>query len=235
MSDKTRIEWADATINPLGWGCVGPTGTAEHPVLCPYCYAKRLAARNLRACPKCRAFMSHADHWGDEIAKLLSWRKPRRIFIQSCGDLFGPVPADWGANAHPVAAMQAWARQLPRHTFIFLTKRGEALPQYNPWPDNCWVGVTATDQASWESAINGLYEVNARVKFVSIEPLLSAVNPIGISWVQWIIIGAQTGPGTRMPDALWVLDLMHSAEDVGVPIFLKDNLHLVAKRQEFPR
>lgn len=54
MSDNTRIDWADATINPLGWGCYGPTGTADEPRRCGYCYAARLARRNLRNCMLCQ-------------------------------------------------------------------------------------------------------------------------------------------------------------------------------------
>ena len=63
MADRTRIDWCDATINPWGWGCYGPGGTAEHPQRCSYCYAETLGKRHLRTCPDCRAFV---PHWHEE-------------------------------------------------------------------------------------------------------------------------------------------------------------------------
>ena len=92
MSDRTKIEWANATINPGGWGCFGPGGTEDNPQRCSYCYAYRLAKRRLRSCKLCNDFVPH--YHDEEWTKPWGWSRPRRIFVQSMGDL-------WGRGANP--------------------------------------------------------------------------------------------------------------------------------------
>jgi protein gp37 len=222
MSDGSKIDWCNATINPLGWGCYGPGGTAEKPNRCSYCYAHRLAQRNLRACPKCRAFEPHIDHWADEWAKVGHWKKPRRIFVQSMGDFFAPSTP---TNTILRARDRAFYR--PTHTFVWLTRNPYRLIDFSPWPKNCWVGATATDQPSWERAILWLRRVEAPVRFISCEPLLGPIDPVGIEVLDWLIVGRQTGPGAKpwgAQECDLALQLELAARSKGVPVFIKDPL-----------
>ncbi|MCL4473542.1 MAG: phage Gp37/Gp68 family protein [Actinobacteria bacterium] len=224
----TKIEWCDETINPLGWGCYGPEGTAAHPKPCSYCYARRVARgpwAAQRGCPDCQAFR---PHWHPEmLEKPLGWKKPRHIFVQSMGDLFHPeTPTE-----HIEAVLEV-AEHCPQHTFIFLTKCPESYQLFR-FPENSLIGATATDQDSWERAILGLAHHSLSVAcdlrpsfgryFISAEPLLGQIKPNAISGLSWLIIGADSNRGAALPDVPWGNDLVEAAEKVGVPVFVKNN------------
>jgi protein gp37 len=253
----TKIEWCDETINPQGWGCYGPDGTPENPKPCSYCYARRFAARNTRGCDLCHQFI---PHWHIEaMDKPTKWRKPRKIFWQSMGDLFHPCSPE-----NQIRAVLSDVRDTPRHTHIFLTKNPKRLKDFNPWPSNCWVGTTVTNQADADERLPWLLQVEAPVRFVSHEPLLDATRmrltpgrrivvcpschsdrwqgigscgkcggaaPKGISWA---IIGGMTGPGAVEAKCEWIQGLIDQYRAAGVPIFLKSNLKWPEKIQEWP-
>ncbi|MBE0430146.1 MAG: DUF5131 family protein [Thermoleophilia bacterium] len=223
----TKIEWCDNTINPLGWGCYGPGGNKENPKPCPYCYARR-ASRGpwaaQRGCPDCMAFR---PHWHPEmLEKPLKWRKPRRIFVQSMGDLFHPETPQ-----EHIEAVLKTVRACPQHTFIFLTKNPARYPLFH-FPFNCMIGATATSQESWDHAIKVLgltqaghlyrfgYPVNT---FISAEPLLGPIEPGGMHALSWLIIGAERWKSV-VPERRWIMSLLTSARRSGAAVFMKDNL-----------
>jgi protein gp37 len=168
------------------------------------------------------------------------------------GDLFGDwVPWEWYP---PIFEAVLWN---PQHTFQFLTKNPKRLstelfPGFT-WPSNCWVGTTVTNQADADERLPWLLQVDARVTFVSHEPLLSEIDvtpwlpaetrhgspgapaqPQRERSISWCIIGSMTGPGAVKPKVEWVMDLAQQYLDAGVPLFLKDNLQWPTKIQEFP-
>jgi protein gp37 len=241
----TKIEWCDEVINPLGWGCYGPGGTPEKPKPCSYCYARRIAARNLRPCPLCREF---TPHWHPEqLDKPHYWKKPKKIFVQSMGDLMHPF-----TPAFHIELVKSMIRVNPRHTFILLTKNADRYQKFNPWPSNCWVGTTVTNQADADERIPWLLKADAPVRFVSHEPLLSAIDlspfkpfsgecycqdsPNGCKphltpncpekAINWAVIGAMTGPGAVRPKLEWIESFIEQYRAAGVPLFLKNNLRL---------
>lgn len=217
---STKIEWCDETINPLGWGCYGPYGTPDNPKPCPYCYAKRIARRKLLKCPQCQQFI---PHWHPEaLEKPRRWKKPRRIFVQSMGDLFH----DYTPKEHIEVVLQV-VKKHPQHTFLFLTKNSDRLAAFD-FPANAWAGVSF-DGYSTRGVPLGC---NAKVKFASIEPLLTYPEVLPI--VDWYIVGAQTGPGARPVKKKWVQRVIDCAREDGKAIFLKDNLKWPEKIQEFP-
>lgn len=230
---KTAIEWVrnpdgtpGETLNPLGWGCYGPGGTPEKPRICSYCYAKRFADRKLSKCDKCNQFV---PHWHFERLKLpYRWKKPRTIFWQDMGDLFG----DWMWD-YDIAKVRQVARDTNRHTHIFLTKNPSRLAAFNPWPANCWVGVSATDQEMVDQAEKHLANVDARIRFMSLEPLLEAVIPPVFDWV---IVGAMTGPKpVRLKQYMW-FDVVNMIRRSGCSVFVKNNVPWTGPRpQEMPR
>jgi protein gp37 len=232
----TSIEWCDETINPLGWGCYGPGGTPERPQPCSYCYAKRIADRNLRPCPLCREF---TPHWhSEQLDKPYRWKKPRRIFVQSMGDLMHPCTPEF-----QIILVQKMIRALPRHTFMLLTKNTGRYQEFNPWPANAWLGATITNQVDATLRLDDLMLADAPVLYASHEPLLGGVNlfpwlpkrhsdgtlmfsyRLGIQrFLKWGIIGAMTGPGAVRPNPEWVNTLIGQYRAADIPIFLKDNL-----------
>jgi len=207
---KTKIEWCDYTINPVKGLC---------PMACPYCYARRMYKR-FKWNPEIR----YTDP-GFTIAELLAVKKPSKIFWGSTMELFWGWPEIWMRDTFTII------KQFPQHTHIFLTKRPENLPI--EFPENCWVGVSATDYPSFSEACNQLYPVEARVKFISFEPLLD-LNGWGVSniyeWfhrvrIDWVIIGQQTPvKQATMPKIEWVAAIVEAASKAGIPIFLKNNL-----------
>lgn len=195
---------------------------------CPYCYARRMYDRfkwdkTIRFDPK-------------PLRDLIVIRQPSRIFIGSTMELFGSwIQDEWMKTILHTVKKCSW------HTFIFLTKQPLHLSKWNPWPDNCYVGATATDNGSFEQALVHLHWVDAQIKFISLEPFLLPVygeflRCLNLHPVDWLIIGAQTNP-SRPPKAEWVRDIVAFADKLGIPVFEKNNLRSVCGdklRQEFP-
>lgn len=214
MNDQSDgINWTDYTWNPVT-GCLHG---------CPYCYARRLSHRLGRSFQP--AF--HPDRLREPIAVT----KPSRVFVCSMADLFGTwVPKAW------IDSTIAIAGQVPQHTLQFLTKNPVRLPEFNPWPRNCWVGATVDNRHRLDPTLEALAAVRAPVRFISFEPLLGDLgipNLTGI--VEWIIIGACTGKNASQPAEHWVQGLLAAAADARIPVLFKDNLIWPYRREEFPK
>lgn len=231
--NKTPIEYADYSWNPIT-GCLGPEGSGK---LCPYCYAARLARgrlRHLYLANKTVLAGNSSDpfaprFWCNRLDEPYYIKRPCRIFVGDMADMFGPwVPLKTQALIFETVRDCKW------HIFLFLTKWPQCLPEFNPWPDNAWVGATATGSPKVRHAIDHLHYVQARVKYVSIEPLLAHVEGPLLKGLNWLIIGAQTGPGAVTPKPEWVVELRLYAQHFHIPIFLKDNLHWPILRREYP-
>lgn len=225
MSSTTKIEWTDATWNPVT-GC-------KHG--CKYCYARTMA-RRLKGMGqhKYRNEFEPTFH-PEELSRPDGWKKPRRIFTCSMADLFGDwVPNQWIRDVIEVV------RSNKRHTFQFLTKNPERYRHFGDgalgWLRNAWLGATVTDQASLRRALMYFWEADATVRYLSVEPMLGPVALPYDHGVQWVIIGRLTGPARiRTPfDPQWVLDLTEQAREMGIPVFHKDNLGELATLKEFP-
>ncbi|MFW5804704.1 MAG: DUF5131 family protein [bacterium] len=158
-------------------------------------------------------------------------KKPAKIFVSSMGDLFGEwVPDEWIERVNDVI------RNCPKHTFQFLTKNPV---RYYDWidkfPKNIWMGASADNANDAHCRSDTLGFMGGRVKFLSLEPLLEDVaDYIDYDGIDWIIIGAQTGPGAKQPMAEWVQGVINHCRENNKAIFLKDNLEWPEKIQEFP-
>lgn len=241
----TGIEWCDETLNSQGWGCYGPGGAPERPQRCWYCYVERQAkGPYVPDCELCRALI---PHWHPERLELpFRWKKPRRIFWQSMGDLFHPC-----TPARQIADVWTVANLTPRHTHIFCTKNPERFQEFNHWPENCILLTTITGLGREEGQIIDLLKADCQVRGLSLEPLLGPVE-FNQDWlrcpggepgccerhkrIDWLIIGAYTGKGASrfVPAAAWVQSLIDQGRAAGVPVFLKDNLKWPEKIQEWP-
>jgi len=216
---QSKIEWLINQDGSQGYSVNPVKGLC--PVACPYCYARRMYKR-FKWDPRLRY---DPTSW----LGIGSLRKPSRIFVGSTIDLFhDKIKEQWLRWIFEVPI------GFPQHTFIFLTKRPQNLPKWNPWPDNCWVGMSATNMSQFGN-LPVMGDVVAKVKFVSFEPLLDFTPP-DLRWIDWVIIGSQTQP-VKHPERAWVEEIILAADKAGLPVFVKAPLseHLGIQRKEIPK
>ncbi len=175
--------------------------------------------------------------------------EPKGIFVCDMGDLFGKgIPKEWTRRILSHISMSYYRE----HRFYLLTKQPQNLPPWSPFPENCWVGVTATNDKLWIKAQIELLKVTAKIRFISFEPLLERmeIKPAnltfaGTPYIHWVIIGACTGTmkdllplhhrtnlamvkigskWTLQPEMKWVEEIIRAADKAGVKVFLKNNL-----------
>ena len=161
--------------------------------------------------------------------------KPKGIFTVDMGELFGDwIPREWQDDIFRVIKLH------PNDRFYLLTKQPQNLIKFSPFPDNVYIGVTATNQTMHNEAIVCLSGIEAKVKYISYEPLLNQIVPVyayGLSEINWVIIGAQTKP-TVYPKLEWVKEIVEAADRAGVAVFQKNNLEPLLGdnlRQEMPK
>lgn len=232
MAAKTKIEWADSTVN-LWEGCqrVSPA--------CDHCYAE---ARNLRYAAK---GSTSAPNWGPHAERrrvAQGWKDARR-FQRAANDNGGLDPelgrkrrvfvnslADFFDNHRSVVwREEAWQliRDCPDVVFMLLTKRPQNIPGMLPpdwgdgWP-NVWIGTTVENQTEAERRIPHLVAVPAAIRFLSCEPLLGPVDLTAwLSRLQWVIVGGESGAGARPMHPEWLLSLRDQCKAARVAFFFK--------------
>lgn len=210
MSDRSAIEWTDATWNPV-------TGCNKVSPGCAHCYAETFAER-FRGVPG-HHFEQGFDLklWPERLEQPLQWSKPRRVFVNSMSDLFHErIPAEYVQRVFDVM------RRAPQHEFQVLTKRPERaleLAPLLPWPENVWMGVSVENQR-WTSRIDLLRQIPAHVRFLSCEPLLGPLT-VDFRGIHWVIVGGESGPGARPMSAEWASSLRDQCAAADVPFFFK--------------
>ena len=154
----------------------------------------------------------------DCLREPFSWYKPSTIFVCSMGDLFhNNVPYEFIDKVMDVIS------RTPKHKYQILTKRAERMAEYfanRPIPANAWLGVTVEVERT-KFRIEYLRELNAKVKFLSCEPLLSDLGQINLSGIDWVIVGGESGTSARPMREDWVLNIKNQAEQANVPFFFK--------------
>lgn len=216
MSSQSSIEWTDATWNPVR-GC-----TKISPG-CKYCYAEVFAERF-------RGVAGHAYERGfdprlvpEKLAEPLRWKKPRMIFVNSMSDLFhSSVPDDYIVKVAKVMSLANW------HVFQVLTKRSERMKELletalAPYAlqRHIWWGVSVENKKHGLPRIQDLQRARAKVRFLSIEPLLEDLGRVKLSGISWAIVGGESGAKARPIRAEWVRSLRDQCKDAGVPFFFK--------------
>jgi protein gp37 len=212
MSDRSAIEWTDATWNPI-------TGCTQISPGCDHCYALTFAER-FRGVPG--HYFEHGFDLSLRLSKVdlpLRWKAPRRIFVNSMSDLFHEsVPEEFIQRVFEVMVQANW------HTFQVLTKRPRrmaTLAARLPWPAHIWAGTSVElDRYAWR-ANACLRAVPAAVHFVSAEPLLGPLPSLQLDHIDWLITGGESGRGCRACDPSWVYDLRDRCQAAGVAFFHK--------------
>lgn len=216
MSDKTKIEWTDATWNPMR-GC-----TKISPG-CLHCYAETFAER-FRGVP------GHPFEQGfdlrlvpEKLGDPLRWGTPRRIFVNSMSDLFHEgVPDDYIVSVGRVMAAANW------HTYQVLTKRAARMHsllkgklRFAAEQSHIWWGVSVENRKHGLPRVDLLRQSPAQVRFLSIEPLLEHLGPVNLKGINWVIVGGESGPGSRPMEAVWVRAIRAQCRAAGVAFFFK--------------
>jgi len=216
MSDHSAIEWTDATWNPVR-GCTKITSG------CAHCYAETFAER-FRGVP------GHPYEQGfdlrlipEKLSQPLLWNRPRMIFVNSMSDLFHEgVPDEYIVKVARVMQLASW------HTYQVLTKRSERLrdllrTKLRPMAEepHIWWGVSVENRKQGLQRIDHLREAPARVRFLSVEPLLESLGPLDLSGMHWVIVGGESGAGARPLKESWVTEIRDQCRQAGVPFFFK--------------
>ena len=213
MATRSSIEWTEMTWNPV-------TGCTKLSPGCAHCYAERMA-RRLQAMKAARYVNGFAPTvHEDALDAPLSWKAPRKVFVNSMSDLFHKdVPLAFIRRVFDVM------RRCPQHQFQILTKRSRRLRSLAEsgalaWPANVWMGVSVEDQRRVGRA-EDLVAVPAQVRFLSIEPLLGPIEQLPLAGIHWVIVGGESGPHARPMHPRWVEDILEQCRVQGVPFFFK--------------
>lgn len=213
MAANSAIEWTDASWNPV-------TGCTEVSPGCDHCYAKVFAERwrGVAGHPYEQGF--DLKLWPERLELPLRWKKPRKIFVNSMSDLFHKdVPDEFISKVF-------WTMiQADHHIYQVLTKRPRRMARFfanqsKPLPAHIWMGTSIeNDTYTWRADF--LRQVQAEVRFISAEPLLSGLPSLNLSGIHWLIAGGESGHGARPMHPNWVRDLRDQCQAVGVAFFFK--------------
>jgi len=247
--NKTSIEWCNYTWNPIT-GCF-------HPCRNTYCYntiklsspLNRFGAKykkngsfhfeknwKQRETGKCHIaekgeiypYGYDPTFYPHRLDEPLKVKKPAKIFVVDTGDMFGGwVPEEWIDQILNVVKQCNW------HTFQFLTKNPERLIKYD-FPDNAWVGTSVNSDKDIKRS-NFIKQSKAKIKYLSIEPLLGPVT-FDLKGIDWIIIGAQTGKNPFIPKTEWIDKIIKQSNKYKIPVFFKENIKQYSNYfvQQFP-
>lgn len=210
---QSSIEWTEMTWNPT-------TGCDKVSAGCKFCYAetmsRRLKAMNVDKYANGFELNIHED----ELYIPYSWKKPKIVFVNSMSDLFHKdVPIDFIQKVFKVM------RDNPQHVFQVLTKRADVLLYYDKegwldWSHNIWMGVSVENEKVIKR-IDFLSQTNAKIKFLSCEPLIGSLPNMNLSGIDWVIVGGESGRTPRPIKEEWVQDIKDQCKKANTAFFFK--------------
>lgn len=216
MAEHSKIEWTDATWNPVR-GC-----TKVSPG-CTHCYAETFAERF-------RDVAGHPYEQGFDLRLVperlldpLKWSKPKMVFVNSMSDLFQD-----GVPSAYIRAVTQVMYESPWHIFQVLTKRSARMcemlrSELSRAKDrqHIWWGVSVENRKHGLPRLEDLRGTTAQVRFLSIEPLLEDLGEINLEGIHWVIVGGESGPGARPMREEWAVSILRQCRRAGVPFFFK--------------
>ena len=221
MSEISKIEWTNATWNPI-------TGCRRVSLGCQNCYAERFANRfrGVKGHPFEQGFK--VKLWRDRLEMPLGWKHPKRVFVNSMSDLFLEQVSD----SFILRVFQTM-KKADWHTYQILTKRAERMYDLlsnspkaqsflSPFPNHIWLGVSV-ERNDYAGRIGILKKVNCLNKFVSFEPLIGQVKNLNgiLNGIDWVIVGGESGSNARPMEKEWVEDIFQICMSKGIPFFFK--------------
>ena len=212
MSNKSAIEWTEQTWNPT-------TGCTKISPGCAHCYAETMAKR-------LQAIGAHGYENGFKLSLIearlvqpVKRKKPTMYFVNSMSDLFHEdVPDDYLDDIFNVIS------STNRHTYQILTKRAERMRDYlvnKKIPDNIWLGVTVENREHGLPRIDFLRRIDAKIRFLSCEPLLQDLGVVDLAGIHWVIAGGESGAKARPMNKQWVVSLKDECKKQNVAFFFK--------------
>jgi protein gp37 len=208
---STKIEWCDETWNPI-------TGCKKVSDGCMNCYAERMAKRLAGRFGYPADDPFRPTFHPDRLAKPMMWIRHKKIFVCSMSDFF-IASLDWMCQILQII------HKCPQHTFMILTKRTDSLNLFNHvcgWhePHNIWVGATIENQKVADERTSEIAQTPVARRFLSMEPLLEFIDP-DLTNIDWVIVGAETGPGARYMDPSWARYIHGRCQEASIPFFIK--------------
>ena len=208
---QSSIEWTEMTWNPT-------TGCDKISAGCKFCYAE-IMSRRLQA----MGVEKYKDNFEvrmheDALNIPYTWKQSKVVFVNSMSDLFHKdIPLEFIQKVFKVM------NENPQHIFQVLTKRAERLFELHKelkWTHNIWMGVSVENDKV-RDRIDFLRKTNARVKFLSLEPLIGPLRHLNMSGIDWIIVGGESGHNPRPMKPEWVLDIQEQCKNNDVAFFFK--------------
>lgn len=212
MASSSDIEWTEQTWNPT-------TGCTKVSAGCKNCYAEVMAKR-LHAM-KASGYQNNFELTlqPQRLNQPLLRKKATTYFVNSMSDLFHEgIPDSYLDLVFNVI------RQTPQHTYQILTKRAKRLPEYfssRECPKNVWLGVSVEDKKHGIARIDYLRNVNAHIRFLSVEPLLEDIGKVDLTNIHWVIVGGESGHKARPMKPEWAESIKDQCEKANVAFFFK--------------
>ncbi len=220
---QSNIQWTDATWNPT-------TGCTKVSAGCRSCYAevmtKRLAAMGqTKYAEGFNVIKTHES----ELLLPYTWKKGKMIFVNSMSDLFhDDISLTFIKDVFRVM------QENPQHIFQVLTKRIERamwFQSFLPWPDNVWLGTSVEDDRVTKR-IDALRVIQAKTRFLSLEPMIGPMDNLNLTGIQWVIVGGESGKMARPMEPEWLLSIIDQCVSAGVPVFVKQMGTVLARRMK---
>lgn len=209
---NSSIEWTEMTWNPT-------TGCTKISAGCKFCYAE-VMTRRLKGMGQEKykdGFKVIKTH-PDTLTIPYGWKSPKIVFVNSMSDLFHKdVPLEF------IKKVFAVMNDNPQHVFQVLTKRAERLEEVHKqlrWTHNIWMGVSVENEKVM-LRIDCLRKTRAKVKFLSLEPLIGPLANLNLKKINWVIVGGESGHRPRPMDPDWVIDIQDQCQKAKVAFFFK--------------
>lgn len=213
MATNSKIEWTEQTWNPV-------TGCTKISPGCKYCYAEVMAKRlQAMGAPGYENGFRQITLMHERLGQPIARKKPTVYFVNSMSDLFHEeVPFEF------IDKVFNTIRLTPQHAYQILTKRAERMNEYFQTrfvPDNAWLGVSVEDKKYGLARIPYLQAINAKTRFLSIEPLLEDLGRFSLRGIRWVIVGGESGTKARPMEESWVLKIRDRCERSDIDFFFK--------------
>lgn len=214
MTTTSKIEWTEQTWNPT-------TGCTKISPGCKHCYAEIMAKRLCAMGVNGYENGFNLSILPERLEEPLRRKKPTMYFVNSMSDLFhNDISFDYLDRVFEVI------RQTPQHTYQILTKRAARMRKYftpkeRDVPENVWLGVSVENRKYGLSRIYELRNINASIRFLSVEPLLEDIEQLDLKDIHWVIVGGESGPKARPMKHEWVQSVKEQCEEQNIAFFFK--------------